>query len=127
MIDITQDPDEREAQTTIPTRKLAEMGRTFPPEFVDTIALNAHTTAREYLEAHNAPIQLIELADYAFELVRFAVELKTGTLHDLDADDVAEDIAESTRLIAELGGSFYDPAGETPSRPAIPWEPWIAK
>ena len=96
---------------------MADLGRQFPPEFIDGLAEDATATVRDWLTNNQAPAAVIDLLAEATMLDRCAIYAYSGVLGDLDAADLPEHVAEATHLIAACGGCFYSETGTITARP----------
>ena len=90
---------------------LAQIGKSFQPEFLQCIADQALDLAIEQLRAHQVPEQVISLLEAAIQVESYTIQLQAGALNDTAAVDIADTLPEMTRLIWNLGGSFQNQNG----------------
>ena len=92
----------------------AEVGRTYPPEFLSALADDARELLRDRLGAKGLKPE-IELFDTIITMERYSIRAENPPqgLQDFEAADVVDAVANTTRLIAENGGKFYSAIGDT--------------
>jgi hypothetical protein len=102
----------------------AKLGKSYAPEFVTSLAINAGLTLETWLAKNGAPKEAVDLLYYVIILERAAANLEDSTISDMEALTLTEEIPTITRLIVQMGGVFSDPAGDTYEREnVITWQP----
>lgn len=102
----------------------AELGRSYAPEFISSIANQAVETLEAWLRANNAPSEVINLVDDVVVLERCARGLENGKLSDWDALSLIQELPLITERIARLGGSYCGGGSESfPRENVIIWQP----
>ena len=98
----------------------AEVGRTYPPEFLSAMADDARELMRDRLKAKALKPEL-ELFDNIIMMERYSIRAENPPegLRDFEAADVVDVVANTTRLIAENGGKFYSAIGNTIAREVV--------
>ncbi len=92
----------------------ASIGRTYPSEFLSTIADDARELMRDRLAAKGMTRE-IELFDSIIMMERYSIraEDQPQGLQDFEAADLVDVLANTARLIAEYGGKFHSAIGAT--------------
>jgi hypothetical protein len=85
---------------------LAEIGRTYPPDFIGALTETANQSLSDWLKANQIPQQIIDLQDDIIMLDRAFENLRNGNLSDWDASALPDRVARVSRAIIDLGGSF---------------------
>jgi hypothetical protein len=98
---------------------MAEIGKTFPVEFVGSLADNAKETVEDWLTANHVKPEVIDLLEGAILLYQVENDLHAGELSEHDAADLVNKVADATRLIAALGGVFHSAASVSNPREPI--------
>lgn len=98
----------------------AEVGRTYPPEFLSAITDDARELLRDRLAAKGLTPEL-QLFDTVVMLERYSIRAENPPqgLQDFEAADVVDVVANTTRLIAENGGKFHSAIGDTIAREVV--------
>jgi hypothetical protein len=103
---------------------LAAVGALFPPDFLDSLALAASCAALDFLRDVNAPGEVTEALDMAFNLQLVSHWIKQGEKpHTGTLADIPETVAKLIRLTLVLGGSLAEVAATSCEDAPVTWNP----
>jgi len=89
------------------------VGKSYQPEFVEMLASTLYDLVLGQMKRANMSEDAINLLEYYSALKTYALELKSGSLSDVGADDLAVSVPAVTQLIWKMGGSFVAGDGES--------------
>lgn len=95
----------------------ADIGRTYPHEFLEMVADDLETTLREIIKKAQLPDKVTDLVGDLVMMTEYAVKARAGVLSEIEASLLVDTLAESTQRMVELGGIFYSSHSYSIPRP----------
>lgn len=84
----------------------SELGRAYPPEYLEGLSTQGLYTALEWMKANELPHQLVNLVESTANLLEISVKAEKGVANDIEYELVTELVPDITRDILQLGGDF---------------------
>lgn len=99
---------------------LADLGRKYPPEFLETIADDGFDKALEWLRKHECPEEICNLIGNAYFVATTLPEIQNGAPCTWDAAGLAEAVPEMLETLAVLGATFGNSVTDSIARTEPP-------